>query len=236
MFVNYKTSGVFLKEIDKGEADQLFTIYTKDFGRLEVMGKGIRKMTSKLRSQTRILSLSDVEFIQGKAGKTLTGSIIRDKFGEIGADLDKTETAKKIAQLMAKALRGQERDERSWSLLLKTLLFLKKTDLRETAAVYHYFFWNLLAGLGYRPQLDVCCFCKLKPACGIIYFEPGDGGISCKACRPPDARDFQIDSGILRILKFFEESNVETASRIKLTENQKNKLEAISTGFLATIL
>jgi len=236
MFVNYKTSGVFLKKIDKGEADQLFTIYTRDYGRLEVVGKGIRKMTSKLRSQTRILSLSDIEFIQGKAGKTLTDSSIRDKFEKISADPGKTETAEKMARLLSKLVRGQERDEGSWNLLIETLLFLKQTSLRETEAVYHYFFWNLAAGQGYRPQLDVCCFCKKKPAPGVLYFEPAEGGISCRACRPAAARDIQIDAGILRILKFFEKSDLEAASRIKLTANQKNKLDVISIGFLATIL
>ncbi len=235
MFVNYKTSGIFLKKIDKGEANQLFTIYTKDFGRLEVMGKGIRKMASKLRSQTRILSFSDIEFIQGKAGKTLTDSRIKEKFEKISLDLDKTETAEKIVGLVALTVRGEERDEKSWQLLLETLYFLKKTELRESHAVYQYFFWNFMAGLGYRPQLDVCCFCLRKLA-NEIYFEPAEGGISCKSCRPKGERDCPIDAGILRILRVFEKSDLEAAARIKFSLNQKNKLETISTSFLSTIL
>jgi len=39
MFTHYRTQGIFLKKEDRGEADQLFTIYTKDYGKLEILGK-----------------------------------------------------------------------------------------------------------------------------------------------------------------------------------------------------
>lgn len=46
MFVHYRTQGLFIKEEDRGEANQLFTIFTKDFGKLEILGKAIRKISS----------------------------------------------------------------------------------------------------------------------------------------------------------------------------------------------
>lgn len=39
MFVHYRTQGIFLKKQDRGQADELFIIYTKDFGKLEILGK-----------------------------------------------------------------------------------------------------------------------------------------------------------------------------------------------------
>jgi len=66
MFVHYRTQGLILKKEDQGEADLLFTIYTKDFGKLEILGRAIRKISSKLRSGAEIFYLSEVEFIQGK--------------------------------------------------------------------------------------------------------------------------------------------------------------------------
>ncbi len=49
MFTHYRTQGIILKKEDRGEADRLFTIYTKDFGKLELLAKGERKIKSKLR-------------------------------------------------------------------------------------------------------------------------------------------------------------------------------------------
>ena len=57
MFIHYRTNGVMIKKKDLGEADQLFTIYTKDFGKLEILGKAIRKISSKLRSGAELFYL-----------------------------------------------------------------------------------------------------------------------------------------------------------------------------------
>ena len=54
MFTHYRTKGFILKKRNQGEANQLFTVFTKDFGRIEILGKSIRKITSKLRAGARI--------------------------------------------------------------------------------------------------------------------------------------------------------------------------------------
>ena len=72
MAIHYRTQGFILKKTDRGEADQILTIYTKDFGKLEILGKAIRKIKSKLRSGADLFYFSEIEFIQGKAYKTLT--------------------------------------------------------------------------------------------------------------------------------------------------------------------
>jgi len=47
MFLKYRTQGLIFKKEERGEADQLFTVFTRDFGKLEVLGKAIRKISSK---------------------------------------------------------------------------------------------------------------------------------------------------------------------------------------------
>ena len=49
MFRHYRTQGFILKKADRGEADRIFTIYTKDFGKLEILAKAERKIKSKLK-------------------------------------------------------------------------------------------------------------------------------------------------------------------------------------------
>jgi DNA repair protein RecO (recombination protein O) len=80
MFVRHRTLGLVFKKEDRGEADQIFKIFTKDFGKIEVLGKGIRKISSKLRSQIDIFYLSEIEFIQGKIYKRLTDALLIEKY------------------------------------------------------------------------------------------------------------------------------------------------------------
>ena len=34
MAIHYRTKGIFIKKAARGEADEIFTVYTKDFGKL----------------------------------------------------------------------------------------------------------------------------------------------------------------------------------------------------------
>ncbi|NQU82868.1 MAG: recombination protein O N-terminal domain-containing protein, partial [Parcubacteria group bacterium] len=79
-FTHYRTRGFFLKNEARGEADEIFTLFTSDFGRIRVLGRAIRKITSKLRSGAGLFYYSEIEFIQGKQYKTLTDAVLIDKF------------------------------------------------------------------------------------------------------------------------------------------------------------
>lgn len=117
MAVHYRTLGFIFKKTDRGEADQLFTIFTKDFGKLEILGKAIRKIKSKLRSGAELFYFSEIEFIQGKTHKTLTDAILIEKFENIKKDLGKLKIAHKITDVVDGLVGGQEKDENIFNLL-----------------------------------------------------------------------------------------------------------------------
>jgi len=182
MFVDYRTQGFILKKIDRGEADQLFTIFTEDFGKLEVLGKAIRKISSKLRSGAEVFYLSEIEFIQAKAHKTLTDAIAVDKFESIRNDLEKLKIAYKIAEVFDNLVRGQEKDENLWGLFEETFQKLNNHSLPaiHCSLLYYYFFWNLLSILGYEPQLYNCALCQRKLEPQKLFFNSREGGIICQ--------------------------------------------------------
>ena len=133
MAIHYRTEGYILKKTDLREADQLFTIYTKDYGKIDVLGRAIRKIKSKLRSGAELFYLSEIEFIQGKAYKTLTDAILIDKFKDIRNDLEKTKTAGQIVESLDNLIKAPESDEKIWDLLEDTF---KKINID---LIYHYF-------------------------------------------------------------------------------------------------
>jgi len=169
MFVHYRTQGIIFKKEDRGEADQLFTVYTKDFGKLEILGRAIRKISSKLRSGAEIFYLSEIEFIQGKAHKTLTDAILVEKFENLKNNLNKLKIAYKISQVLDNLVLGQEPDEKIWQLLKETFRKLNKLEIStaKLELLYYYFFWNLVSLLGYQPELKNCTIQGKKINCDI---------------------------------------------------------------------
>ena len=83
MFERYRTQGIIIKKDDWKESDQFFTVFTKDFGKILVIGRGIRKVSSKLRSGMETFYFSEIEFIQGKKCKTLVDAVLIDNFRNI---------------------------------------------------------------------------------------------------------------------------------------------------------
>ncbi len=152
MAVHYKTRGFIFKKEDRAEADRFFSIFTREFGRLEVFGKAIRKINSKLRGGIDLFHISDIEFIQGKNKKTLTDAVITQKFNSITDSPEKSVMAGQISNLLDDFIKGEERDEKILQLIIETFEKLDRLEPRQL--MYYYFFWNFVALLGYAPEFS----------------------------------------------------------------------------------
>lgn len=159
-FIRYRTKGVFLKEEIRSENDLFFSVYTKQFGKVEVLAKGIRKINSKLRASAQVLYLSEIEFIEGRYYKTLTDAILIDKFLGLEQDDRLLETGFRIVQTLDVLVNFEEPDLRIWQLLLKTLNSLNQLgDPSQSKSLdwrthYLLFFWILVSLLGYQPPFS----------------------------------------------------------------------------------
>lgn len=147
MFTHYRSTGFVLKKQDIREADQLFSVFTKDFGRVEVLGRSIRKIESKLRPHIEIFYLTEIEFVQGRTYKILTDAILIDKFSNLRQNLKGLTFAHKIAFVFDKLIKGQEQDLKLWQLLTETF-----DKLNSQRFIYHDFLWQFLTVLGYNPE------------------------------------------------------------------------------------
>ena len=236
MAAQYRTLGFVLKKEDLREADKSFTVYTEDFGKLEILGKAIRKIKSKLRSGMELFYFSEIEFIQGKAHKTLTDAIAIEKFKNIRQDLKRMEIARKIAGATEELIKGQERDREIWDLLNE--VFEKLNNLSSVignlSLLYHYFFWNLLSILGYQVDLYHCVKCQEKLNSGIMNFSWESNGIICLRCSDDRIKDkILIAPEAIKILRIFLKKDWKTLSRLKITDSHKKSLENISEDYLS---
>ncbi len=240
MAIHYRTQGFVLKKEDVREADQVFTIYTKDFGKLKILGKAIRKIKSKLRAGAELFYLSEIEFIQGKNHKTLTDAIAIEKFKNVKQDLEKLEIVSQIAENTDDLIKGEEKDEDIWNLLTEVfdrlcdkLSLSVPISLAYHNLIYHYFVWNLLSILGYQIDLYHCGNCQKKLIPEKLYFN-SEEGIICSSCFE-GAADKQICLEIIKILRLFIKKDWNILSRLKIQDFHKKELEAISLDFLKSV-
>ncbi len=238
MFIHYRTQAFFLKKADSGESDRIFTIYTRDFGKLEILGKAIRKISSKLRSGAEIFYLSEIEFIQGKVQKTLTDVILINKFKNLRKDLKRLQITYRISEVLDSLIKGQEPDEKIWRLLNKTFQELNNNTLKPVVynLIYYYFLWNLLSVLGYQPELYNCSGCQKKLTPENIYFSPKEKGLFCSQCGGLMGSAKEIGPEAVKIMRITIKRDWSTLKRLKIEDKDLNQFKLISDYYLTEVL
>lgn len=152
----YITEGVVLKKVVVGEVDLLYIIYTKDFGKIRALARGIRKEGAKLQGHLEVFSESLVSFVFGKNGEQVVGASLLNFWPNIRQDLNKVKTAQNLIELVDQNCLEGEKDEPLWKLLWKSFAFLEKNDLSEKElGLFENEFEKRLSGcLGYGSSTE----------------------------------------------------------------------------------
>lgn len=238
MTTHYRTSGFVIKKSDTGEYGRTFTIFTQDFGKIKVLGRAIRKITSKLKSGIDVVSLSEIEFIQGKAYKTLTDAMILERFEGIKSNLEKLRTAYKINESLDDLIKGEERDEKIFSLLKKIYSRLDNLgfDSKQLRLLYFYFIWNFFYLLGYKPQLYKCADCQKRLVPGFFYFSPKEGGVICQVCSKNNKGAKRINSDVIKTLRIILKREWGVLSKLKIPPFSQKLLKDITSDYYFYLL
>lgn len=234
MALHYRTLGFFLKKNDIGEADRVFTVFTLDFGKIKILGKAIRKVTSKLRGGIDIISLSELEFIQGKTYKTLTDSVILERFEDVKKDLDKLKIGQRIVGSLDNLTGKEEKDEKLWNLLKEVFGKMNRWEQKgNLQIIYYYFLWNLFSIIGYKPELYGCVACQRKLAEGQLYFSAEEGGIVCGKCTGSKKK---ISTDVVKVLRIILKNNWSLLVRLKIQPVHWETLKEISEYYYSCLL
>ena len=240
MTSHYRTQGFVLKQEDLREADQLFTVYTKDFGKLKILGRAIRKMGAKLKGGLQLLRLAEVEFIQGKNYKTLTDVFVIQDFSSIKKELKKLKAAHQISDVVDSMIKGEEQDTAIWQLLSAVLeeLNASRFTVHDLQLVYYFFFWKLISLLGYEPQLNNCVVCHKKLEPEGLSFYPEEGGIICADCFEKDKKEDSVWIGAdtVKALRFILKNDWTIIKKMKINKSVFENLKQVSDIYLDFIL
>lgn len=233
MTTRYKTQALVFRKNNSNESDRIFSVFSDDFGRLDIFAKAIRKTVSKLRGGIDIFFMSEIEFIQGKNRKTLTDAVALEKFNNVSQDLERFQTANGIGEVLDNFIKGEEKDKDIFNLLNETFIKLNDRNLKtkKCALAYYYFLWNALFLLGYCPEVEKCNICQGKLNPYNIYFSNKSGGIICKKCLSQDGDAQKISSDIVKILRLIFKKEWQILSKLKIELSSQKMLKEISDNY-----
>lgn len=183
----YTTTGIILKRRDYQENDRLFCIYTKDLGKIELLAKGTKKITSKLNPYMEPFYLVKVMAAKGKVIDKLANCDLINSYQNLRNNLYGFYLLNYLAEVTDGLIVGQTLTQDKYELLIKLLDILEneiekqnKNKLLLLTNVYNYKILNLL---GYQPEIKRCLHCHKGILLPKNIFDFTQGGIICEECK-----------------------------------------------------
>lgn len=142
----YKTEGIILKRINYGEADRILTIYTKHYGKIKALAKGVRRITSRRGGNVELFNQAAIFLNKGRNLDILTEAQVTNAFKSWRRNLKKVATAYYFAELVDKLTPEEQPNQTVFQLLSR---FLEKIGTASLPELTRSFEEVLLKELGF---------------------------------------------------------------------------------------
>ena len=236
----YNTTGIVLTIQDHGENDRRFSIFTKDFGKIETVAKGTRKILSKLNPHLQPLSHVSLMVAQGKRIDKLANAVslmghtpaFAESFGEAKENTENLETRvllDYVREVTDQLTEVHLREADIYHNLNSFLSYIKSNQDLNYHFLSNSYILKLLDLLGYRPELKRCIECS----CPIIFpkavLDVNRGGIICDRCQVGAITQthYEITDSIIKILNTVLDSNYETLGNYRFNLDDLNDFNQV---------
>jgi DNA repair protein RecO (recombination protein O) len=178
----YSTEGIVLRRIKYKENGIIFTVLTKEWGRMGFLSKSaLRSNESRDAASTEVGNHIEITF-HNKPGNSLQipkRIVLKDDFIGIKQDYEKFIRTAEILKDVFRLLPDHEKNEKIFNNLLKTLGAIERYEFSSVDTVLIIFRITLLAHLGYLPPFNRCAVCGRNSE---YYAYSKESGPVCHGC------------------------------------------------------
>lgn len=229
----YRNEGIVLKSIEYGDADKIVTIYTKNYGKVQAIAKGVRKTKSKFGSSLEILTDAIFLFYKGKNIDIISQTEILESFFSTCKDVKRFAFASNCAEIINKLTEERDTNIALFTLLKNTLHYLKKA--KDPQLLNLAFKWKAITNLGYRPLFSFYGQeSNLAEKRNISkYFSIKDGGIISNNSSKRDSAEYlPISDYFIDVVKKIIIIPISTLAHYAIPESRLKELDEITETYL----
>ena len=242
-----KSEAIVLRTRDFRETSLIVNYFTKDFGKLNGLIKGIRNQPQRYGGIPLPFSHSFIVFYEQlkRDLNLVTQCDVKNGFLPIREDLEKTNYANYFVELLDTVTQARDKNDKLFRLIADALLALcQNFESRQVARIFEIKLLNLS---GFKPRLDACVNCQREfPSPYPLPIGERDrvrgkfsailGGILCSHCLTYDRGAKLVLKGTLASLDYIEKSNWQKALHLKMARNIDKELALILKSFLSVHL
>lgn len=223
----YHADALVIRSREYGESDRLLTLFSREYGKIQAVAKGVRKPKSRQRAGAQLFTYAEYLLHKGKSLDTVNQVSPRESFPHLWTDLDMSMAATAIAELLDLAtLPGQPHPE-LFTLTFSSLFLVESCDPALVQCTYAL---KLMNYLGYRPRLRSCAECGQRVQGERLLFSPDAGGVVCRQCQTQGnsfAVGRWVSGGSLGLMRQLLQGELEKLNRLRWNQwSKKEILEA----------
>jgi len=256
--MQYRSSGIILRNFNLGEADRILKILTPENGLVTAIAKGARRVNSSFSAKTQVMNYCDFLLGKGKNFDIVSEVSIIEAFHLSSIDLLGLHLAFLASEICEKVSEEGDGSENIFELLSIYLKYLnklnagKKNEEKQTHQMLLLsveFLWCIICTLGYKPDLEYCALTNKRRSAGQIplYFDLSNGSICSTEGYQLYRAGYHTDDYVIPLRKFSFKllnaldssplSSIDTDFQLSLSgESTKNLREALIEDFLVNYL
>jgi DNA repair protein RecO (recombination protein O) len=170
-----------LRARNLGEADKIFTLFTRAHGKVSAVGKGVRRPKSALGGRLELLAEVTVTLHRGRNLDVIAqAQTLRSYWAQL-VEPDALSAASLVAELVDMFCEPELALDDVYALLIGAVKAIAAAP--QPGSVIPRFQLRLLDALGLAPSSDVCIRCGTTlPLDGGAWVDIDAGGLGCERC------------------------------------------------------
>lgn len=172
--------GIILARRDFRENDEIISLITRERGRIDVLARGIKKITSKLSAHIEPCSLVWFETAGGKEMTLLRTARLINSFASLRSDYAKSMHAGFAAYALHLLIRPGTIESGIFDIFLSWLDMLDRSSYPHDTRFLDWLILALMRELGFFPRYAACVSCGRSDGLGFWSFV--QGGVACRIC------------------------------------------------------
>ena len=198
-----KTPAVTLKRSDYSDSSQIITFYTRDYGKIQALAKGLKRSVKGVSGGIDLLTYNNIVFIHRERSNLniLTEWALQDNFHLLRENLKKSHSAFYILELVKEFTEENDKNEPLFDLFINTLYEIANSG--DSTVSILAFEIQILALLGYLPEMKHCITCKADlNSKKFAFFSALEGGLFCPHCGRGAKGRVKISGGTMATINY----------------------------------
>ncbi len=248
---DYRTEVIILKYWKSKEYDRIYSVFSREYGKMRVVGIGTRKLVAKLASGLEPFTRSDIFLVKCRYLDRVTGTIVLKQYKTLKQDLDYLIEGRRTTDIVERLLPDGEANEKIFVAMKEYLKLLntlaksrgKNDNLEECQKSFSSqlaqlsLLWKVVYWTGYFPRFSNCAYCNKKITEKESYQFILSQGLNC-GCVNYRGANLKIDlhKNTIKLIKFLVTQDLNLVQKIKIDNKDLQELKQFTKLILEQIV